>query len=199
MPPSLGQKLKNAREQQGLSLADVAHKTRIPVPKLRDLEDDNYNTFGSLTYARCFLQTYGGFVGVDANPVTVHMYPTPLGGTGDYRYLTESLGGWVGAKPDRSLMPDPRPVRSSRAAVVVVAVVGAVLVGGGLWAKAFFTDLKSPVAESRSVPLSDLSRDRSVGDEEVRATAAVRATEPVPIRRALPVEDDPKSKTKTGK
>ena len=114
MPPSLGQKLKHAREQLGLSLADVAHKTRIPVPRLHDLEEDNYNTFGSLTYARAFLQTYAGFVGVDANPVTDHMSPTPLGGSRDYRYLTESLGRWIGMKSNRSLMPEARPVRASR-------------------------------------------------------------------------------------
>ena len=93
MPPSLGQKLKQAREQLGLSLADVAHKTRIPVPRLHDLEEDNYNTFGSLTYARAFLQTYAGFVGVDANSVTDHMSPT-----GTPQQQTGTLaGGAIGA------------------------------------------------------------------------------------------------------
>ena len=198
MPPSLGQKLKQAREQQGLSLADVSHKTRIPVPRLQDLEDDNYNTFGSLTYARSFLQTYAGFVGVDANPVTDHMNPTPLGGARDYRYLTDSLGRWIGVKPDRSLMPDARPVRSSRASAVVIAVVGVVLIGGVLWAKAYLTEHKSPAVESRPAPRREVTRDRSAGDEEIRPAMPNRAaaTENVPVRKALPVDDDPKTKAK---
>lgn len=198
-PPTLGKKLKHAREQQDLSLADVAHKTRIPVPRLQDMENDNYNSFGSLTYARCFLQTYADFVGVDANSVTDHMNPTPLGGARDYRYLTESLGRWIGVNSDDSLMPDAPPVRSYRVATFVAAVLCLVLVGGVLWAKAFFTDRKSPALDARPELRREVGRDSpGVDNREVRVAIPNRAapTENVPIRRALPVEDDPKPGSK---
>lgn len=197
-PPTLGKKLKHAREQQGFTLADVAHKTRIPVPRLRDMEADNYNSFGSLTYARCFLQTYANFVGVDPNPVTDRMDPTPLGGARDYRYLTESFGRWIGVNTDDSLMPDARPVRSYRAATFIAAVLCIALVGGVLWARAFFGDREPPAAESKPEPRREISRESSSGDKEIRAAIPVSAatTENIPVRRALPVEDDPKPRRK---
>lgn len=198
MPPSLGQKLKHAREQLGLSLADVAHRTRIPVPRLQDMEEDHYNTFGSLTYARSFLQTYAGFLGVDANPVTDHMNPTPLGGARDYRYLTESLGRWIGFDADPTLMPDARPVRSTRVSTIVAAVFAVVLIAGVLWAKAYFSDHKSTALETRPVPRAEIVRDSAEGGEEVRPAVPTRAAGPenVPIRRALPVDDHPTAKAK---
>jgi cytoskeletal protein RodZ len=200
MPPSLGQKLKQTRELQGLSLADVSHKLRIPIPRLQDLEDDNYNTFGSLTYARSFLHTYGGFLGVDVNPVTDRLAPSPLGGARDYRYLTQSLGRWISSKPGDSLMPDARPVRSSNFAMALVAVLGVVLVGGALWAKAYYlTDRKAPVLESKVTPSRhEVAREHSGSDEEIRPAVPNRTptTDNVPIRRALPVEDDAGSKRK---
>lgn len=197
-PPTLGKKLKHAREQRGLSLADVAHETRIPAPRLQDMENDNYNSFGSLTYARCFLQTYANFVGVDPNPVTDHMNPTPLGGARDYRYLTESLGRWIGVDADDSLMPDARPVRSYRVATFVAAVLCVVLIGGVLWAKAFFTERKSPPPEPRVELRREASREYSGTDKEIRPAATNRAapTENIPIRRALPVVDEPKPRAK---
>lgn len=198
MPHSFGQKLKHAREQQGLSFADVSHKTRIPVTKLQDLEEDVYDTFGSLTYARCFLQTYAGFVGVDANSVTDHLNPTPLGGVRDYHYLSESLGRWIGVKPGHSLIPDARPVQSSKTSAVVIAMIGAVLIGGALWAKAYLSEHKAPAGESKILLRREVGLSRSSGDEEIRPAIPnhVVATENVRVRKALPVEDEPKSRLK---
>ncbi|MCE9519662.1 MAG: helix-turn-helix domain-containing protein [Verrucomicrobia bacterium] len=198
MPPSLGKKLQQAREQLGLSLPDVAHKTRIPVAKLQDLEADAYDTFGSLTYARCFLQTYAGFVGVDSNSVTDHMNPAPLSAVRDQHYLTESLGRWIGVKPGPSQIPDARPVQSSKASTVVLAVFGTVLIGGALWAKAYFNEHKAPVVESRKIIHHEVNQNRSSNEEEVRPAipARVIVTDNVRVRKALPVEDEPKTMAK---
>jgi len=91
----LSEKLKAARESRGLSLADVAHKTRIPIPRLVQLEEGNYAAFGSMAYARSFIRTYSKYLEVDAEEV-IQGLPTPvLGGPDDYRHLTESYGPWV--------------------------------------------------------------------------------------------------------
>jgi cytoskeletal protein RodZ len=67
MQTPLGQKLKAAREQRGLSLLDASHATRIPVQRLHLLEQDNFAGFGSMTYARAFLRVYSQFLGVNAH------------------------------------------------------------------------------------------------------------------------------------
>src|ERR1700712_2785384 len=95
MTITLGHRLRLARESKGLSLQDIAHQTRIPVPRLRDLEEDTYTTFGSLTYARTFLKDYSHLMGVDAHEVLEEMHAPPLGGAQDYRYLVQTYGTWT--------------------------------------------------------------------------------------------------------
>jgi cytoskeleton protein RodZ len=87
MPPTLGQRLKHARDQRGLSLRDVEHATRIPVARLQDLEADRLNGLGGMTYARSFLRTYAALMEVHADDVLAKNNPPPLGVVRYYRYL----------------------------------------------------------------------------------------------------------------
>ncbi|MCA1962557.1 MAG: helix-turn-helix domain-containing protein [Prosthecobacter sp.] len=73
-PP--GQKLKAAREERGLTLADVSHATRIPVQRLQMLEQDNYAGFGGMAYARLFLRAYCTYLGMNAAEALEHL-PKP--------------------------------------------------------------------------------------------------------------------------
>lgn len=67
MAESIGKQLKQARLKRGLSLEDISHETKIPVSRLQDLEEDNYGSFPSPTYAKSFLSIYSDFVEVDAS------------------------------------------------------------------------------------------------------------------------------------
>ncbi len=66
MAQTIGQRLKTEREQRGLTIADVAHDTRIHADTIRGLEADDYSVFSSSTYARGFLQLYSRHLEVDA-------------------------------------------------------------------------------------------------------------------------------------
>lgn len=95
MENSLASKLRTAREERGLSLADVAHVTRIPVPRLKQMEEGNWAAFGSMAYARGFIRGYSQFLGIDPT-YFVKELPEPIfGGSRDYRYLTDTLGPWI--------------------------------------------------------------------------------------------------------
>jgi hypothetical protein len=128
MPPTLGQKLKHAREARGLAVADVTHVTRIPAQRILDLEGDRYTGSGSLTYAKSFLTTYSKFLDVDASSVLDHIQPPPLGGVRDYRYLVENLGQWVDdesntpsmAGTPQSIVPAPRSIGIAALVCLVV-------------------------------------------------------------------------------
>ncbi len=67
MAQTIGQTLQKKREQQGLSIADVAHDTRIHADTIRGLEADDYSVFASTTYARSFLLLYSRHLEVDAD------------------------------------------------------------------------------------------------------------------------------------
>lgn len=62
---SIGQQLKNARNERGLTIEEVAFQTRIPAGRVRDLEGDDLSKFANLTYARGFLKLYGEFLELD--------------------------------------------------------------------------------------------------------------------------------------
>jgi cytoskeletal protein RodZ len=108
MYSSVGHQLKAERLARDLTLQDVAHKTRIPVARLQNLEEDNLAAFGSVSYAKNFLKEYGRFLNVDVTGTVESLPPPVLGGTDNYRYLTENLGPWVEAEK-KSV-----PVRFSR-------------------------------------------------------------------------------------
>lgn len=75
MSPTLGQQLRRARELQYLTLADLAHETRIPASRLRDLENDEYTTFGGVAYVRFSLKAYATRLEVDAEETLARLAP----------------------------------------------------------------------------------------------------------------------------
>jgi len=64
-PATVGEKLRAAREAQGISLADVATSTRIPQRHLEAIEKSNYASLPSITYALGFAKAYARAVDVD--------------------------------------------------------------------------------------------------------------------------------------
>jgi transcriptional regulator with XRE-family HTH domain len=64
-PKTAGEKLREAREAQGLSLAEIAARTRVPVRQLEAIEEGNYSALPSITYSVGFAKAYARAVGVD--------------------------------------------------------------------------------------------------------------------------------------
>lgn len=85
-----GNKLQAAREAKGLSIADVAHRTRIPGRILEALERDDYSSFPSPTYAKSFLSQYAEFVGVDPSHWLDYFEPAAFTGPDDVLSIIDS-------------------------------------------------------------------------------------------------------------
>jgi transcriptional regulator with XRE-family HTH domain len=64
-PRTVGQTLRAAREAQGLSLAEVGARTRVPLRHLEAIEAADYTTLPSPTYAVGFARAYARTVGAD--------------------------------------------------------------------------------------------------------------------------------------
>jgi cytoskeleton protein RodZ len=62
MKPSVGQRLRSAREQLGIRLEDAAHETHIRLNYLQELENDHPELLHSMTQARGFLRLYADFL-----------------------------------------------------------------------------------------------------------------------------------------
>ena len=62
MSPSIGEQLRAARESRRLSLEDAFKATRIRVPYLQALENDNLDALPSKVHARGFLRLYASYL-----------------------------------------------------------------------------------------------------------------------------------------
>jgi len=61
---SIGNILRDKREEKNISIADVAAETRINKKYIQALEDDNYLLIPSQVYAKGFLKAYANFLGL---------------------------------------------------------------------------------------------------------------------------------------
>ncbi len=64
--PSVAQQLRQAREQQKLTIYDVAEATKIRTDHVRALEDGTYDIFAAPVYIRGFVRTYATMLKLDA-------------------------------------------------------------------------------------------------------------------------------------
>ncbi|OPX84672.1 MAG: Helix-turn-helix domain protein [Pelotomaculum sp. PtaB.Bin104] len=62
----IGQQLRQARENRGLTLEDVENETRIRRKYLQAMEEEQFQVLPGAVYAKAFLKTYAGFLGLDA-------------------------------------------------------------------------------------------------------------------------------------
>ncbi len=67
--PSIGERLRQAREEQGLSLQDVFECTRIRRDTLQAMEEGRFGGFADPVYARAFLRDYALFLNLDEGPL----------------------------------------------------------------------------------------------------------------------------------
>jgi cytoskeletal protein RodZ len=180
MTVAVSEELRCTREAQRLSLADVAHATRIPVERLRLLEEGKFASFGSMAYARSFLRKYARFLGVDVEAAAAALPDPILGGVSDYRHLTQSQGAWVDErKPKMKLAPLRRhPAASPVAKVAAILVL--VGVPALLWATHIIGSM-SEVPRNASPLVTDQSTIHTVTPlGPVQAAPSLLQTAPSP-------------------
>ena len=66
---TIGEALRSAREAQGRSLDDAAGATRIRASYLEALEQERFGELGGSVYAKGFLRSYAGYLGIDPAPL----------------------------------------------------------------------------------------------------------------------------------
>jgi len=88
---SVGEQLRQAREQRSLSLEQVAQATHMRVHYLLALESNDLESIPSQAQARGFLRAYAAYLGLEAGPLLASMF------AGE-------------ARPDKSTLPEgPQP------------------------------------------------------------------------------------------
>ena len=119
-PKTAGERLKEAREAQGLSLAEIAARTRIPVRQLEAIEVSNFAAIPSITYSVGFAKAYARAVGADEVAIAREI-------RGQNDVTTRHVEYESFEQTDSS--------RAPTSGIVIACVIGAVLllIGVGLW------------------------------------------------------------------
>ncbi len=106
----LGETLQRARQTRGITIEDAERATRIPRRYLEALEQENYAILPAPVYARGFLRSYSGYLGLDPGAL-LPLFP-------------------VGHVDEPTLEPLPavkQPGTWSMSGIIAVAAVGALI------------------------------------------------------------------------
>ena len=69
----LGMKLRQAREQKGYSIGEVAERLKLSARQIEGLESGNYEGMPELVFVRGFLRTYARFLGLEEHEVSAYL------------------------------------------------------------------------------------------------------------------------------
>ena len=61
----IGEKLKEARENMGISINEVAEDLKIPVSQVENLESGNMESFKDVFYLKYFIRDYAKYLGLN--------------------------------------------------------------------------------------------------------------------------------------
>jgi cytoskeletal protein RodZ len=111
--PTVGERLKAAREEKGLSLEDIAAQTRIPQRHLESIENAEWDKLPAPTYTVGFAKSYASAVGLDRTEI------------GDQ--LREEMGGQRFASSQSEVIEAADPARTMPKWLVISAVVAVIL------------------------------------------------------------------------
>ena len=68
---SIGEALRRAREEKGISLEQAEEDTKIRCRYLEALEDEEYDIIPGAVYVKGFLRNYASYLGLNANEVMI--------------------------------------------------------------------------------------------------------------------------------
>ena len=118
---TIGERLRLAREEKGLSLEDVARQTRIPIRHLEHIERSEWEALPAITYSVGFARSYATIVGLDGSQIGAE--------------LRQELGATRNSSSPAAAYYEPAdPARvPPRSIALIAAIVAILLVAGYLF------------------------------------------------------------------
>ena len=147
MAESLGQKLRQAREEKDISISEVAEQTRISALYLESIENDDYRSLPGGIFNKGFVKSFAKYVGLDEHEALE-----------DYAKLMSSQDGEAASEKSNEYRPEVL-TDDSRGGSMLPNVIIAVLILG-LMAWGVFALVKY-VQSTESASAGDTSLENS--------------------------------------
>ncbi|WP_375398582.1 helix-turn-helix domain-containing protein [uncultured Sphingomonas sp.] len=120
-PKTAGERLREAREAGGLTLNDIAARTRVPLRHLEAIEQGRFDAMPTATYAVGFAKAYARAVGLDEVAIAAEV-----------RTGAQRMARPMTDYPDYAIS-DPKRLPSRTVVIGALGVALALLVGIALW------------------------------------------------------------------
>lgn len=166
-PNPIGQRLKVAREEKGMSLDDVARQTRIPIRHLQHIEKGEWDALPATTYSVGFARSYANAVGLNGSEIGIE--------------LREQLGtgpGFQTAMPAYYEAADPARVPPRSLALIAAAIALLLVLAYAVWRSGAVDD--SGVEESKIASVEQQAEVQQVAPQPAVQPPAASAPAPAP-------------------
>lgn len=121
MSLTLGEKLRQAREDRGLTISEVAEQTRISALYLESIENNDYRTLPGGIFNKGFVKSYARHVGLNEQDALQ-----------DYAALLSEQGSDVGDDP-KTYRPEVLTDDRSRSGLFPTLIFSVIIVGLMVW------------------------------------------------------------------
>jgi len=142
MSLSLGEKLRQAREERGISVSEVAEQTRISPLYIKAIENDDYKPLPGGIFNKGFVRSYARYVGFDEEEA-LRDYAELIGATGIQPETDQTV--------HRSqVWTDDTTARSMAPTIIFAGIILVMLVGGVLLLVRYISNSGEPAAVVRN-------------------------------------------------
>jgi len=144
MAETLGEKLRAAREERGISISEVAEQTRIAPMYIECIEKDNYKPLPGGIFNKGFVKSYARFIGYDEHEALQEYgaIATQAEGTQDDHFRSY--------RPE--VLTDDRASQSTLPTIIFAGIILAMMTGGILFLVNYLQSSPSePVAVNSAV------------------------------------------------
>ncbi len=160
MSLTLGEKLRQAREERGFTISDVAEQTRISSLYLQSIENDDYKILPGGIFNKGFVKSFAKFVGLNEQEAL-----------DDYSRLISKGEGGIGSdmkvfRPE--VLTDDRSAASMAPTIVIAAIILALMTVGVLFLVDYMRqpseDLAADIQTSNSNAAADIAIETPLSD-----------------------------------
>jgi len=173
MAETLGEKLRAAREERGISLSEVAEQTRIAPMYIECIEKDNYKPLPGGIFNKGFVKSYARYVGFDEQEALQ-----------DYALIATLNEGTEEdhLKPYRpEVLTDDRTSQSTISTIIFAGIILA-LMTGGIWF------LVNYISNTPATPVATNTNTTNQNTAAANTAVNIPPTSNAPTMQTLKVE-----------
>ncbi len=175
MSLTLGEKLRQAREERGITIMEVSEQTRISPLYLEAIENDDYSPLPGGIFNKGFVKSFAKYVGIDENEALQ-----------DYaRLVTQQTGGEDNLEPQTykpEVLTDDRASSSNLLTIVFAVVILGLMTWGVLSLVSYIQD------QQNQPPVDANTANTNTNANVANANTNTNVAQPLPSTDEIKVE-----------